>query len=293
MTTPATGIAPAAVESPPLLARSFARCVERVLDLPEGSCPAPDGDRVVGGLGEWLAARNLGLVPIAEPGSFSWPGSWIALLPHGEERRAVVMFGSPSGLLVDPLGISTTDPTAIDRGYLVAALDLHRGYGEDAYRDPTERGAGVVEAVLISPAKSEPCVRVRSAEAVAGLGLAGDRYAAGGGTFSARKRTGQDLTLIEAEALDDLLAETGVMLTAEEARRNVVTRGVDLNGLVGRRFALGTVVCRGTRLAEPCSHLQRLTRGGVLRGLVRRGGLRADILSGGVLRPGDELRVLD
>ena len=92
--------------------------------------------------------------------------------------------------------------------------------------------------------------------------------------------------MIEAEALEALAAD-GVEVTWEEARRNVVTRGIALNALVGRRFRIGTVECVGRRLAEPCSHLQRLAPPGTLRGLVHRGGLRADILGGGMVRVGD------
>jgi MOSC domain-containing protein YiiM len=93
------------------------------------------------------------------------------------------------------------------------------------------------------------------------------------------------LTLVEAEALED------VDLSWEAARRNVVTRGVDLNALVGRRFHVGSVECVGRRLAEPCVHLEKLARPGLLRPLVHRAGLRADILGGGTMRLGDEVAV--
>ena len=114
------------------------------------------------------------------------------------------------------------------------------------------------------------------ARAVAGRGLEGDRYFSGAGTFSGSGR-GYELTLIEAEALEALAAD-GVEISWEEARRNVVTRGIGLNALVGRRFRIGEVECVGRRLAEPCSHLQRLAPPAFSRGLVHRGGLRADIL---------------
>ena len=120
---------------------------------------------------------------------------------------------------------------------------------------------------------------------IAGSGLDGDRYASGAGTFSGTGR-GYQLTLIEAEALDALAAD-GIEITWEEARRNVVTRGIGLNALVGRRFRIGEVECVGRRLAEPCAHLQRLAPPGVLGGLVHRGGLRADILRGGTISVDD------
>lgn len=119
--------------------------------------------------------------------------------------------------------------------------------------------------------------------------MEGDRYAAGAGTFSHPERRGQDLTLIDAEAFSELAAR-GVDLAPAEARRNVVTSGIDLNALVGHHFTLGDVPCYGARLAEPCAHLERLTTRGVLRGLVHRGGIRVDVLGDGELHVGDEIR---
>jgi MOSC domain-containing protein YiiM len=87
-------------------------------------------------------------------------------------------------------------------------------------------------------------------------------------------------------------AETGVPLNHEESRRNVLTRGISLNELVGRRFRVGEVECVGIELCEPCAHLQGLTREGVLRGLVHRGGLRADVLAGGTIAAGDSVEAL-
>jgi len=131
---------------------------------------------------------------------------------------------------------------------------------------------------------------VDMARAIAGRGLEGDRYADGAGTFSNPSGLGYELTLVEAEQLDALELPPGRRLRYEEARRNLVTRGIDLNALVGRRFAVGEAECIGRRLCEPCAHLQRLTERGVLRGLVHRGGLRADILRGGRIAVGDEIR---
>jgi MOSC domain-containing protein YiiM len=124
-------------------------------------------------------------------------------------------------------------------------------------------------------------------------GLDGDRYARGAGTFSRPSATGTAMTLVEAEALETVVLPDGTRLAPEDARRNVVTRGIALNALVGRRFAVGEVECYGQRRCQPCAHWQRLTRTGVLRGFVHRGGLRADVLTPGVLRPGDPVRPLD
>jgi MOSC domain-containing protein YiiM len=137
-----------------------------------------------------------------------------------------------------------------------------------------------VAAILVAPDAESPLTRVDAVEAVAGRGLDGDRYHDGRGTFSGRGR-GYQLTLVDAEVLDSL------ELPWEQARRNIVTRGIDLNALVGNRFKIGSVECVGRRLAEPCAHLEKLSRPGLLRPLVHRAGLRADILQGGHITVGD------
>jgi MOSC domain-containing protein YiiM len=93
--------------------------------------------------------------------------------------------------------------------------------------------------------------------------------------------------------LDALELPSGERLAYTDARRNVVTRGIDVNALVGRRFVIGDVECLGQRLCEPCAHLERLTEPGTLRGLAHRGGRRADVLSDGEIAVGAEVRALD
>ena len=128
---------------------------------------------------------------------------------------------------------------------------------------------------------------VDEVRAVDGRGLEGDRYFDGTGTFSNTVGTGRRVTLIELEALQALRAETGLELDPAEARRNIVTRGVPLNDLLGRDFEVGSVVLRGMRLCEPCTYLSELLGKDVKAGLTNRGGLRADILHGGLIRTGD------
>ena len=139
---------------------------------------------------------------------------------------------------------------------------------------------GSVEGIHIAPGKSVLPSPVGEVEVTA-EGVVGDRYG-----------DSRDLTLIEAEALEGLRHDTGIVLTAAESRRQVLTRGIRLNELVGKRFAVGGVECQGQELCEPCSHLQSLTYNGVLRGLVHRGGLRADIVRGGRIAVGDEVAQL-
>ena len=136
---------------------------------------------------------------------------------------------------------------------------------------------GTVEQIAISARKDALPGAVSEVE-VAARGVVGDRYADAG-----------DITLIEAEALEAFTAETGIALTHEESRRQVLTRGVRLNDLLGKRFTVGDVECVGRELCEPCSHLQSMTRDGVLRGMVHRAGLNADIVVPGRIAVGDEV----
>ena len=141
---------------------------------------------------------------------------------------------------------------------------------------------GVVEQIAISPESEVLPQPVASVRVVAGKGLEGDRYFDDGPENA--------ITLIQAEALEGLFADTGIELTHAASRRQVLTRGIELNPLVGRRFRVGEVLCEGTELCEPCNHLQGLTQPGVLRGMVHRAGLRASVLEGGTIAQGDVVR---
>ena len=131
---------------------------------------------------------------------------------------------------------------------------------------------------------------VDRARAILGRGLEGDRYAQGTGTFSPRgaHRPGYELTLIAAEVVEELTARDAAH-DFTSTRRNVLTRGIDVNALVGREFTIGDVRCRGLRLAEPCAHLERLAGPGLLRPLIHRGGLRVDLLSDGTITAGSTI----
>jgi MOSC domain-containing protein YiiM len=152
---------------------------------------------------------------------------------------------------------------------------------------------GRVEAIYVAPAAAEPVVELPAVRAVRGRGLEGDRYFLHAGTYSNHPGSGREVTLIEAEALEALRSELRIELAPGASRRNVVTRGVPLNHLVGHRFRVGEVVLEGTRLCEPCAHLQGLTQRGVLAGLVHRGGLRAVVVEEGTMRRGDIVRPAD
>jgi len=146
---------------------------------------------------------------------------------------------------------------------------------------------GKVVSIHIAAVAAAPIKSVAEVIALAGRGLEGDRYAAKLGTFSKDPGSGRDVTLIESEAIEALKRDYQVELEAGESRRNIVTRGISLNHLVGKEFRVGEVVLRGTRLCEPCAHMEKLTVKGALRGLIHRGGLRAEIVKGGTIRVGD------
>jgi MOSC domain-containing protein YiiM len=283
----------------PRILDSFRVCLSSVLEIPLGEVPQHEENlrAAVGQWRSWLAGRGVGLVPIAHASRFQWPGYWIAVLagtPESTEQTAVLMFGSPSGAVLSPqnsalLGQAAAD-LPVEEGYVIAPFDP--AWSTDSTK-PAQRGW--VEAVAIADHAEAPMQQITTAQAIPGRGLDGDRYANRAGTFTPRngRGSGYDLTLIEAEVLDELTLPDGQRLGYAEARRNVVTRGIDLNSLVGQRFRVGDVECIGRRLCEPCAHLERLTHKGVLRNLIHRGGLRADILTAGSITVGAAIELAD
>jgi MOSC domain-containing protein YiiM len=150
---------------------------------------------------------------------------------------------------------------------------------------------GSVVAIFVAAAAGAPMEARDEVDAIAGAGLAGDRYAAAAGTYSGRKHSNarRAVTLIEREAIAAVRSESGVALNEPETRRNLVTVGVPLNHLVDREFLVGPVRLLGVNLSEPCAYLEREIRAGVREALVHRGGLRAEIIAGGPIRLGDRV----
>ena len=138
--------------------------------------------------------------------------------------------------------------------------------------------AVTVVAIHLADAKAAPPRPVDSAEAVAGKGLRGDRY-----FFEDGAPPGRAITLVEEEHVEDVGLDPGA------TRRQVTVRGVDLNALVGTRFRVGEVECFGVELCEPCKHLEGLTRPGIIKDLVHRAGINADLLTDGTIAVGDEI----
>jgi hypothetical protein len=272
--------------------RSVAACLASILEVDVAEVPLPDEGHPQPWTvwRQWLGQRGLGLVPVADPARFDWPGPWLAMLraADGEGSVGAVAFGVPPGLAWTPLdGPETFD--AVDFGYVIAPADVQLWAPSSRV---AARAAGTVEAILVAPDAEAAMHQVDGAVARAGRGLQGDRYFDERGTFSNVHGRGYDLTLIEAEVLDDLDLAAG-RLAPEEARRNIVTRGINLNALVGEHFRVGEVECFGQRLCEPCAHLERLTadvgKPGTLRALIHKGGLRSDVLSDGEIRVGDDI----
>ena len=152
---------------------------------------------------------------------------------------------------------------------------------------------GFVVSLHIAPTGAGVIQNCDQVKAIAGRGLEGDRYFAGIGTYSHDPGSGRHVTLIEIEALEGLTRDYGIAIAPGNLRRNIVTRDVALNHLVEREFLVGRVRLRGTRLCEPCAHLERLTERGALRGLIHRGGLRAEIVSGGTIDIRDSMTLPD
>jgi MOSC domain-containing protein YiiM len=149
---------------------------------------------------------------------------------------------------------------------------------------------GQIVDILTAASPDSPMVSRKSVRAVPGRGLEGDRYFNGAGTFSpSPQRPDYEVTLIQQEYIEAFAAASGRRFMAQDARRNIVTRGVDLNALAGRQFRIGEVLIRGIRLCEPCDYLAKATFPEVLQGLLHKAGLRAQILSEGKIRVGDLL----
>jgi len=233
-----------------LVVRGLAACLSSVTEVPLAELPAFDNLSATHALAawkSWLAGRDFGIVPIAEPRSFQWAGWWIAVVEHSDsplvdgpqDQIAVLAFGTPPGIVLSPqdptlLGHATTD-LDISSAYAVASLDPVL---PPAPEQPSM--TGVVELLAIAPLVEAPMQLVEEARALAGRGLEGDRYANGSGTFSPRgaHRPGYELTLIAAEVVEELTARDA-RLDFASTRRNILTRGIDVNALVGCNFSIG------------------------------------------------------
>ena len=146
---------------------------------------------------------------------------------------------------------------------------------------------GQLQSIHIADRASAPMQELREAVLIEGVGIEGDRYATATGYYSARPRPDRQVTLIEIETLEAIRRDHGIPIEPHETRRNLTTRGVPLNHLVGRRFRVGNVLLEGARLNIPCKYLDGLLGRELYGPLTNRSGLNCLIIEGGVIRPGE------
>ena len=150
---------------------------------------------------------------------------------------------------------------------------------------------GIVEHIHIAVERAAPVHAVESIELVKGIGVIGDRNALAPGEWD-DSHIGEELTLVEAESLEQLARDHDIHLSAGDTRRNVTTRGIALNDLVGKRFRVGEVIAEGVELCEPCTHLQGLLGKPIIKPLAHRAGVRALLVNSGTIRVGDRVEEL-
>jgi MOSC domain-containing protein YiiM len=191
----------------------------------------------------------------------------------------------------DPVRGLSGQQGAFDLGSI--RVELPGAEDEAGVARPSPTPTGRVRHIHISASAGAPMVALDRVEAIAEVGLAGDRYATQTGHWSPIARRGERLTLIANEEIVRLGADYGVWLEPGESRRNITTEGIDLDTLLGRRFSIGEVTCQATRHCEPCTYLEELIDREVIYALVHRAGIRVQIVLGGTISVGDPIRLLD
>lgn len=150
---------------------------------------------------------------------------------------------------------------------------------------------GTLKAISIAAQGAGDLTFIDAVEVIEGQGLKGDRYSGGNGSFSSESGSGRAVTLLAQEDLDEMQRANNITMTHAQSRRNLLTEGVPLNYLVGKRFKIGSVIFEGTRLCEPCNTLAKSSGHGqaLLSAMAHRGGLRCDVIQGGVIASGDSI----
>lgn len=166
------------------------------------------------------------------------------------------------------------------------APDSAAGIGGEQSERCAPLKMATVQHILVAPERGAPMVSLTEVEALAGCGLRGDRYSQADHPISAHRQ----VTLIELENIQAFAKASGLPLVPHEPRRNIVTVGADLNSLCGRHFSVGAVEMEGLELCEPCGTFARRTHPEVVKFFVHKGGLRARIIKGGLIRVGDSIR---
>ena len=150
-------------------------------------------------------------------------------------------------------------------------------------------GAARLESIWIAPAAGAPLLPLDQANVEKDHGIIGDRYHQGKGTFSRWQRANRAISLIQSESLASILEETGMDISHGRNRRNLVTSGVDLTDLIGGRFRIGSALFRASATCAPCRYLEHLLGPGTFAALRNRGGIRAEVIEIGTIRPGDTI----
>lgn len=151
-----------------------------------------------------------------------------------------------------------------------------------------EIGVGSVVALFIVDRMSAPMNKVEQVNALAGKGLEGDRYLLGTGTYSKKPQPGRQVTLIKSETLEWLKDGFDITVKPEESRRNVLTKGIEINDLIGTEFYVGTVRLRAHRITQPCLYLEKLLdQPGLYKELWDNGGISCEILTDGIIKERD------
>ena len=150
---------------------------------------------------------------------------------------------------------------------------------------------GIVEGIYIAHVHGEQTEFVEQIHVVPGKGIEGDRYFYQPELKAVSAKPGLELTLIEIETIEAICLEDGIQLTPDQTRRNIVTRGVSLNDLVGHVFYINKIQLRGVRLCEPCNYLANRINPRILQTMAHRGGLRAEIISDGYIQLNDIISI--
>ena len=147
---------------------------------------------------------------------------------------------------------------------------------------------GSVVALFTVDRREAPMKQSEQINAIAGKGIEGDRYLLETGTYSKKPEPGRQVTLIQSEVLDSLKTKFDITVKPEESRRNVLTKGIEINDLIGTEFFVGPVRLKAHRLTRPCLYLENLlSQPGLYNELWENGGISCEILSGGVIKEGD------
>ena len=152
---------------------------------------------------------------------------------------------------------------------------------------------GKVVGIYIANSRGDPTVNIDEAHVIPGMGIVGDRYFTDHKKNDADSKGGREITLIELETIEAIIVNDDIQLTPSQTRRNIITHGIALNDLVGRRFVIGDIQLKGIRLCEPCNYLASRTDPRILKSLLHRGGLRAEIITEGIIYLNDKITLSD